>query len=288
MRRRGRIERGSRIDPGDTAWNRIPSSGVTPKMNWRSGLLLSIFALTGCTFTSAPVQPLDGTEWLSMAVTDDGVDRPLVDGTQVRLAFADAQLSASAGCNTMSGTYGIENGRLVVDGAAMTEMGCDEERHAQDDWLFGFLGSEPEIQQDGVKLTLTSGATVITFQDREVAEPDLPLTGTIWTVDSLISGDAVSSVPGDAVATIAFTDDGQIEVDTGCNTGAGTYQVSDGSIELRDIATTEIGCEGAAGQLEAAVIAVLMAGEADFTIDAGTLTLMAGDVGLGLLGEASP
>ena len=249
-------------------------------MNWRPIVLL--LALTACSVQSG--SGLDGTEWLSTAVTEDGEDRPLVDGTQIRISFNDGQLRASGGCNSMGGAYRVDDGRLTFEGGGMTEMGCDDERHAQDDWLFGFLGSQPSIAHDGDKLTLTSGETVIALQDSEVAEPDLPLEGTTWTVDSLISGDAVSSVPNGATATLVFTDDGRVEVDTGCNTGGGPYEMTDGTLRIGDVMTTLIGCDGAVAQLEMAVLAVLHAGEIDYAIDAGTLTLMAGDQGLGLRG----
>jgi heat shock protein HslJ len=252
-------------------------------MNWRPLLLL--LALTSCTTApGAPGAGLDGTEWLSTAVTEDGADRPLVDGTRIRLDFADGQLGASAGCNTFGGPYRIEDGLLIVEGGAMTEMGCDDERHAQDDWLFGFLGAGPSVAQEGDTLTLSADGTVITLQDRDVAEPDLPLAGTTWTVDSIFSGDAVSSVPGGAVATLVFTDAGQLEVDTGCNSGGGTYEATDGSISIERLMTTLRACDDAAGQLEAAVLTVLNAGEVQYAIDAGSLTLMAGDQGLGLRG----
>ncbi len=246
-------------------------------------LVLVAVLLTACTATPGPT--LDGTEWLSTAVTEDGADRPLVDGTQIRLTFTDGQLGASAGCNTMGGSYRIEDGRLAFEGGGMTEMGCDDERHAQDDWLFGFLGSQPSVAQEGDKLTLTSGATVVALQDAEVAQPDPPLTGTSWTVDSVISGDAVSSVPDDPVATLVFTDDGRVAVENGCNTGGGAYEVTDGTLRITDVITTLQACGGAAGQLEAAVMAVLNAGEIEYAIDAGSLTLMAGDQGLGLRGD---
>jgi heat shock protein HslJ len=252
-------------------------------MNLRPILLLLV--LTGCTVVPGPSGPtLDGSEWLSIAVTEDGADRPLVDGTQIRLSFTDGQLGASAGCNTMGGAYRIEDGQLLFEGGGMTEMGCDDERHAQDDWLFAFLGAQPSIAQEGDKLTLTSGATVITLQDAEVAEPDLPLTGTTWTVDSIITGDAVSSVPNGATATLVFTDDGRLEVDNGCNVGGGGYEVTDGTLRVGQLVTTLRGCDAPAAQLESAVMSVLNADEIEYAIDAGSLTLMAGDHGLGLRG----
>ena len=244
---------------------------------------MTVILLGGCAAVSPP--PLDGTEWLSTAVTEDGADRPLVDGTRVRLSFTDGELAASAGCNTMGGAYRIEEGLLVVEGGGMTEMGCDDERHAQDDWLFGFLGSRPAVAQEGDKLTLTSGETVIALQDREVAEPDLPLIGTTWTVDTILSGDAATSVPEDIVATLVFQQNGAVEIATGCSPGEGTYEVADGSLRIRDIETIETDCEDAARQLESAVLPMLGADEIDYVIDAGSLTLVAGDQGLVLRGE---
>ena len=250
-------------------------------MTFRLALVAAV--LSGCAATSPP--PFDGTEWLSTAVTEDGADRPLVHGTRIRVSFTDGELAASAGCNTMGGAYRVEEGLLVVEGGAITEMGCDEQRHAQDDWLFGLLGSQPAIAQEGDKLTLTSEETVIALQDREVADPDLPLTGTTWTVDTILAGDAASSVPGDLVATLVFQQNGAVVIATGCSPGDGTYEVVDGSIRIRDIETIETDCEDAARQLESAVLPMLGADEIDYVIDAGSLTLVAGDQGLVLRGE---
>lgn len=239
--------------------------------------ILLALALTACTGLAAP--PLNGTEWLSTGVTEDGADRPLVDGTRIRLRFLDGELGASAGCNTMGGTYRIDEDTLIFEGGAMTEMGCDEERHAQDDWLFEFLGSRPTVAQAEDKLTLTSGTTVLSLQDSEVAEPDLPLVGTTWTVDSILSGDAASSVPDGVVAGLVFTPDGMAEVSTGCNAGVGRYEVDDGMLRIRGVGMTQAGCDEATGQVEAAMLALLNVDLA-YTIDAGSLTLMAGDSGL--------
>ena len=57
--------------------------------------------------------------------------------------------------------------------------------------------------------------------DREVAEPDLNIVGPTWTVESIIHGDAVSSVPAGAIATLVFKADGTIDVNAGCNRGGG-------------------------------------------------------------------
>lgn len=228
---------------------------------------------------------VDGRIFLSTAITQDAEDFALVDGTRIRLAFNDGgQLSVSAGCNTIGGTYLVADGRLQFDGGSMTEMGCDPALHDQDEWVVEFLGADPELALDGDELTLTAGGTVMTLLDREVADPDLPLTGTTWTVASIISGDAVSTVPAGATATFTFADDGTVAVETGCNTGSGRFEVDGSRLRFVDVAVTEMACDGPAGALESVVLPILGAQQLELTIEAGNLTLLAGDDGLGLTG----
>jgi heat shock protein HslJ len=221
-------------------------------------------------------------QFLSVNVTDGGVARPLVPGTRIRLNFQGANLSASAGCNTIGGTYRIEGGRLVFEGAGMTEMGCDPERHAQDDWLAQVLGSKPVLRLAGNDLTLESGAIVVTLLDREVAEPDANLVGPTWTLISIIQGDAASSVPEANAATLVFRADGSLEVFAGCNRGGGTYATVGGGIQVSGIALTKMACDQPGATIESAVVAVLNAGTIAASIDADMLTLQAGQNGLQL------
>lgn len=223
---------------------------------------------------------LNGRTFLSVGVTDGGVARPLVADTRIRLNFQDGQIGASAGCNMMGGTYSIADGKLTFHGGGMTEMGCDPARHAQDDWVSGFLGSQPAITISGHDLVLTSGTTTIKLLDREVAEPDQPLVGPTWTLTSIIGGDAVSSVPNGVMATIQFNDDGNVQIHPGCNTGGGSYVVEADEIVFGDLFTTKMACMEPAMGVENAFLAVLSGNAVMFTIDAGSLTVMAGNHGL--------
>jgi heat shock protein HslJ len=218
-----------------------------------------------------PGSPAD-REFLSTAVTEDGQPRPLVDGTQVRLQFHDGRLTADAGCNTMDGQVEIEPDRLVLDQLAVTEMGCDPERHAQDEWLARVLAGGPGYTVDGAALRIESGTTVVELTDRDVADPDRPLEGTRWQLDGVVDADAVSSVPAGGGAELVFAD-GRVSFEIeGCNQGGGHVTVTDASIELGPLETTLMGCAPPAADVEAAVTSVLT-GQITYAVEAGTLTL---------------
>jgi heat shock protein HslJ len=180
----------------------------------------------------------------------------------------------------MGGTYRIDGGRLIVGDLATTEMGCEPDLMAQDQWYGVVLGATPAISIVMNDLILEAGSVKITFVDREVAEPDAQLVGPTWTVESIITGDAVSSVPADPVATLVFRDDGSLEVNTGCNRGSGTWSSVAGGIEVGPLMLTKMACQKDPASLESAVLVVLEAGTIAAEIDSTLMTLMAGNQGL--------
>jgi heat shock protein HslJ len=245
--------------------------------------VLFLASVAGC--QAAASLTLGGREFLSNGITEGGVPFQLVAGTRVRLGFIDANLTAQAGCNTFGATYRIEGGRLVVDGGAMTEIGCDEPRNQQDQWLFTFLGSNPAVTLAGTDLTLDNGRTSIRLVDRTIAEPDLNIVGPTWTVTSIIDGDAVSSVPAGVTASLGFRADGSVEVNAGCNRGRGSWVAQGTGITFRDVALTKMACDGPAATLENAVVAVLQAGSVQASIRSSSLTLQANGKGIQLTGR---
>lgn len=252
---------------------------------WQMALVLvNAMTMASCSFGAQPAK-LDGRTFLSTGIVVADEPFALVDGTRIRLSFADGQVSAQAGCNTMFGSYRLDGTTLVVDGVGMTEMGCDPDRHAQDEWLGDLLAARPTLTLAGNDLSLTSGDTVVSLLDREVADPDLGLVGPLWTVEEIISGDAVSSTPPGTTATLRFGADGTLEVNFGCNTGGGRYEVDGSTLRIFDLLQTEMACTDERGALEAAVGGVLSAGQLTWQVEASKLTLTAGDKGLGLLGS---
>jgi heat shock protein HslJ len=221
-----------------------------------------------------PDGQLDGRTFLSTAVTESGVPRPLVEGSRIRIAFNKGQVHADAGCNQLSGPYTVDGSALVVNELAMTEMACQpSERMDQDTWLGALLSSRPTINVRGDTLVIANNTSEVTMVDREVADPDRALVGPRWRVESLIAGDAVSSTPGDAEAHVTFSADGRVTGSTGCNQFGGVYAATAGSITFSQIFTTKKACFGGANLLESAVTVLFDGRPVPYRIDADQMTL---------------
>ena len=231
-----------------------------------------------------------GRTFLSTSVTEHGRPKPLVDGTRITLSFFEDghRLGAQAGCNQMGGTASFDGGRLVVGDLATTEMGCDPPRHAQDEWLARFLTSRPEWSREGSTLTLDNGTARIVLEDRETADPDRPLLGTKWVVDTIVDGETASSVPAGVEAFLTFEDSNRFGGNTGCNGMGGNSVVHEdtSTITFSEVITTKMACDDDRMRLERAVLATLD-GDVAYRIDADVLRLD-GPGGHGLRLRAQP
>lgn len=125
------------------------------------------------------------------------------------IEFTERELRANAGCNGLAGPVNLDGGHLVVDSPSMTEMGCPPDRMQADEWLRSFLAAEPTWDLSGNDLVLAAGDQVVSLVDREAVDPPLPLTGTTWIVDTLISGASASSVAAGVEASFVIAD-GQV------------------------------------------------------------------------------
>ena len=240
---------------------------------------LSIGACGDADDTTSP-QPdqldLVGRTFIGDNVTVDDKPYPLVKGSQLRLTFDDGSIGASAGCNSMGGDASWDDGVLDVlgQGLAMTEMACAEPLMQQDTWFADILMSKPRLQQVDTTLTLTSGSTIVVLTDEEIVVPDASLTGGMWQLDSIIAGDAASSVPAGVDSTLQFTDDGELRAALGCNSGRGSYSVDGDTLSIDPLATTKMACQPPAADVETTVLGVLQ-GDVTFSIDGESLVLTA-------------
>jgi heat shock protein HslJ len=84
----------------------------------------------------------------------------------------------------------------------------------------------------------------------------------------------VGAAPAFDVATMVFTAT-DVVIQTGCNTGAGAYEVSGGHLTLKDVAFTPLTCEGPLAVQDAAFSA-LTSGSPSLSVSGDTLTIDAG------------
>jgi heat shock protein HslJ len=100
-------------------------------------------------------------------VSTDVRGHDLVEDTSVELSFETDRLSASAGCNTLTGPASWDDGTLAInaDSLATTMMACEPELQAQDDWVTGFLISSPALELDGSTLTIGDDESGMTLEE---------------------------------------------------------------------------------------------------------------------------
>lgn len=205
-----------------------------------------------------------------------------VAGTTVRVSFTEGELQFHAGCNSHFASYTLRDDTLrITQGFGSTLIGCGNELQAQDDFLARFLAAEPKLSLTGDQLTLTGTSATLVLLDREVADPDRPLAGQTWEVDSYLSDQGATAYALPAPPTVRFEADGNVHVQSTCNAGEGTYTVAGDRITLSSIGYTERGCpDGNQRRAEQALQEVLQQGTITFTIEAARLTLMRGQSGL--------
>ena len=147
-------------------------------------------------------------------------------------------------------------------------MGCpNQDLHKQDDWLSKLLSATPSWQMDGANLVITgSGAEIVLATEAPAA-----LEGGTWTVDSLVTAAAASSVPGAVSATLAFSD-GKVNVFTGCNSGSASYRVDGRAITFASLLHTDKVCGPDETLVEKALLAALD-GQVTYKIDRNSLSL---------------
>ncbi len=131
-------------------------------VSWLGALALVTACSSGSTSgSSVSSASVAGKTFVSTSV----IGHDLVSGTKITLTFDGPTLSASAGCNTMSAEYTLDNSTLRWTGLPRsTLVGCDAELSAQDHWLSTFLQTGAAASISGRHLTLKSSATTINLQ----------------------------------------------------------------------------------------------------------------------------
>jgi heat shock protein HslJ len=206
-------------------------------------------------------------------------------GAHVTLSFEDGQAHGSAACNSYGGTYRAgDDGSLSFGGFAVTQMACDPPvmtlESAYLEVLAGVTGFEVG---SGGDLSLSNGEATLSFS-RDVPPEASPLVGTAWTLTSISSGDAVTSIVSGTEITTGFAPDETVSGSAGCNRFHGTYTWAGDRLSFSSIATTKMACADYVMAQEG-VFLDAMGEVASYAIDGTQLTLLDGS-GANLLGFA--
>lgn len=240
--------------------------------------LILMLLLSGCSLlTGGASASLDG-EWQLQAGTNQGQPIPIVAGSRLTLKIDGTQVGGSAACNTYGGTIQINGDSIVITALSMTEMACQENLMASEAAYLAALPRVTAAMRNGNGLIL-SGPQVELRYGRDAELADSELVGTTWTLESLISGEAVSSTVGEQV-TLTLSDDGTIAASTGCREVSGRYTIAEGQVQVTLDPYDTIGCAAPLEVQDAHILEVLSDGFA-FSIEGDRLTVSAGGQGLG-------
>ncbi|MEB8341320.1 META domain-containing protein [Streptomyces endophyticus] len=259
--------------------------------------LAALATVTACGNEKAPGAekaggaPITGVHWSVQSVTVDGRTTK-APGSAYLEFVSDERVRGNYGCNHFDAEAAVTGDSVDLGKAKRTMMLCEgKDVRSFEDTLARALADKNTLRAAGEKndrLTLTraNGDTVTLAKQR-----DAELAGTKWNVTSLSADDATRSLPKAAQgrARLVFEKDGHVSARLGCNQGRAEATVKEGHITFGPLTSTRMGCIGAAGEVEQAMLDVLK-NKATYDIQGDALTLKKPDgTGIGLTAaDSSP
>lgn len=245
---------------------------------------LAVLALAACGTESGsgggggasvqPDVPLSGVHWSVDSITVDG--RRTEAPTDAHVEITDkGRAQGNYGCNHFGADVKIEGDTVTVGPGEMTEMACEEKIQGFEDALRAAFSGK-------LKAKLTDGRLILTTEKGDTisltSEPSTPLVGTKWSVNSLVTGETVASLPAGAEnkAHLTFGKDGSVTGSLGCNRFTSTAEITEDSIAFGRLASTRKLCEGPEMDLERKLVKILD-GTVKYELNHRSLTLTGAD-----------
>jgi len=224
-----------------------------------------------------PSAPLFGQEtygdWQLTGGWIDGEPILMLETHPITLSIDDKGIGGVAACNHYGSVHGD-------DGFSITEMACLPEAVMESETAYMTALSlvEKSVVEDGMLVVGHGEGEVELMYERLDPVPAAELLGTVWVLDGLIQGEAVSSVMGER-ATLELFSDGSFIGSTGCRDISGSYVISGGAVQFTDF-RAEGECVADLANQDSRVISALEGGfRVEIDRDRMT-TWMAGDEGL--------
>jgi heat shock protein HslJ len=222
----------------------------------------------------ADASALEGATWVLDAASMGSLTDTVPAEARVDLTFEAREARGTSACNSYSGSYTVDGDQLTFGPLASTQMACDEALMDLEAAYLAALGDVSGFEVSDEGLVLSDGDVSLSYEAEAPAEA-LPLVGTAWTLTSIATGDAVSSTIAGIEVMATFGEDGTVAGNDGCNQYHGPYSVSDGSIEIGELAGTLMACEPDVDR-QAQDFREGMAAATAYEIDGTSLTLLDG------------
>ena len=141
-------------------------------MKNRTSVLLILTAATAIALAACAVQEpapaLAGTTWVLQSYGQQDGLQGLIEGTEVTATFdsEEGQVTGSAGCNSYSGSYELQDSKLSIGPLASTEMWCESPEGVMDQETayLTALGAAETAEVQGAELRISpSGGHVLLF-----------------------------------------------------------------------------------------------------------------------------
>ncbi|MFF0429919.1 META domain-containing protein [Streptomyces sp. NPDC004520] len=224
--------------------------------------------------TVSPDLPVAGTSWKVDAVTVDGRRSVAPDGARVDFG-KDGRARGNGGCNAFGAAFAVKGDTLTVTVEESTAMACDGDRGSfEKEFLEAFTGPlKGTSKGDDLRLTSADGRDELELS----TEPPVPLTGTTWKIDGLVSGETASSLAagsGDK-ARFVLGKDGRATGNLGCNNFSAHVRLDEkaGTLTVEGpAATTRMMCTSPQMKLETKLYE-LLDGPLTYRLNHRTLTL---------------
>lgn len=208
-------------------------------------------------------------------------DWQLVDGVQtpvdfpITMSIVGTEVLGRAACNSYFGTV-IVNGSTVGFGElGATDMGCQQAVMEAEAAFLANLSTVDSFEYRGDRLILKGGGNDLVFDPIQPV-PTAELLNTTWVLETLIEGEAATSVAGEP-ATLLLAPDGTLTASTGCRTLTGRWLESGGVVVVPEL-SADGDCPDELWKQDSLVVTVV--GDefrAEIDGDMLTLTSMGGD-----------
>jgi len=228
-------------------------------------------------------QDIEAREWV---LDRDDSSLTVDDDNPVTLSVRGDQVSGTAPCNVYRGSFDLEDDDSVQIGdIALTRRMCEESTMRAEEEFITALGAvdHVSVNDDGDRLTLSGDDDEVRLAFRAYDADEL-LVGT-WQITGVATGTSIESVLSGTEPTVTFHDDGDVTLETGCNTAAGSWELDGHELTIGTMRITLRECSEPAGVMdqETALVAALEAadrveivpGELMVLDDEGRITLVA-------------